>query len=759
MSAWAGRYPAHLVAAAATAGICAALAVRAASPVVAVAGALVGAAAAASSGVRALSLGVATAAVLGLWWGSVRLEALDRSVLARHVGESAPATVVVTGPARRTPFAVRVPAIVERWDRAAVRERVLLELPAGRAPPQGARLDLVAALREPRPPADGFDERAWLERQGVHVVAKGGRWRMVGRRGGVAGAADRLRARLARSIAPGLGGERRALVAGIVLGEDEALSDGLRDAFRASGLYHLLAVSGSNVGVVVGAALGIATAAGLSRWIGHGLALVGIGGYVAAVGWQPSVVRAGVAGVLASLAWLAARPRDRWYFLLLGALVLLAWNPRSLLEPGFQLSFAAVAAIFVVVPWLERELEGYPVPATLATVVAVAAACGAVTTPLVWLHFGSVPVWTVPANALAWPVAGPILALGLAAAAVDPIAPGVASALAWVNGWLAAYLAGVARLVAALPLAQVRSGAALAAVLAVTAAAWGLHRSRGGTRRVVAATAAVAVVGVCVWHLVPGPGTAPPPRGLRVTALDVGQGDAILVEAPGAAVLVDEGPPEGRAAEQLRRRGVRHLSMLVLTHPQRDHVGGARDVLRRVHVDLVLDPALRARSPYRDDALDEARRRHVRIAVARRGGTYRVGPLLVRVLWPADAGGPGEDPNQNAIVLLVSYGSIDTLLTADAESDVTLPLDPPPVEILKVAHHGSADAGLPELLRETRPRVALVSVGRHNDYGHPTPSTLASLAAVPGLVVGRTDRDGSITVESDGRALLVREER
>jgi competence protein ComEC len=411
------------------------------------------------------------------------------------------------------------------------------------------------------------------------------------------------------------------------------------------------------------------------------------------------------------------------------------------------------------VPWLERELEGYPLPAKLAAVVAVSGACGAVTAPLVWLHFGAVPLWSVPANALAWPAAGPILSLGLVSAALDPVLPDVAELIARVNGLLAAYLAGVARVVAALPWAQVSSAHALALLAAIPAAAVAVRRARGPTRHALVAALAVAAVGAVAWQLVPAGGAVPPPRGLRVTALDVGQGDAILIEAPGASMLVDEGPPEGRAADQLRRRGIRRLSLLVLTHPQRDHVGGARDVLRRLRVDMVLDPALQARSPYRDDAVDEARRRHVPVAVARRGVRFRIGPLVVRVLWPEDAGAPGEDPNQNAIVLLVSYGSTDALLTADAESDVTLPLRPPPVEILKVAHHGSADTGLPELLRRTTPRIALISVGAGNDYGHPTASTLAALADAPGLAVGRTDRDGSVSVESDGRNLLLREER
>jgi competence protein ComEC len=752
------RYPSHAVVAAACLGVVSALAVRLAAAPVAVLGVVLAVLACAFTA-RGPTLAIGAAALLGAWWGNLRLDALDRSVLEEHVGETAPADVVVTGPARRTQFSVRVPARVEMFDRSAVRERILLELPAGRAPPQGGRLELVLELRAPRPPDDGFSERDWLERQGVHVVGRGGRWRLVGRRGGLAGTADRLREALAGSIAPGLSGERAAVVAGIVLGEDQGLSDELGDAFRASGLYHLLAVSGSNVGVVVAAAIGLATAVGVSRRVGHVVALLGILGYVAAVGWQPSVVRAGVAATLVSLAWLLARPRDRWHFLLVGATVLVAWNPRTLLDPGFQLSFAAVLAIFLVVPAVLEAAEGYPVPARLAAVVAVSGACSLVTAPILWVQFGAVPVWSVPANVLAWPVAGAILVLGLVAVGLDPIVPQAAELTAAGNGWLAAYLAAVARLVASLPLAQIRSGPALLLFGIVVAGIVAATRVPPRSRRPLLAAAAAAIAGIGLWHLVPSGAAVPPPAGLRVTALDVGQGDAILVEAPGAAMLVDEGPPEGRAAEQLRRRGLRRLSLLVLTHPQRDHVGGARDVIRRLDVGLVLDPGLRTQSPYRDDAVAEARRRGVRVAIARAGETLRIGRLRVRVLWPQDAGTPGDDPNKRAIVLLVSYGSADLLLTADAESEVTLPLRPPPVEILKVAHHGSADARLHELLRLVRPRIALISVGAGNDYGHPAPSTLATLGASPGLAVLRTDRSGSVTVESDGRSLLVREER
>jgi competence protein ComEC len=155
-------------------------------------------------------------------------------------------------------------------------------------------------------------------------------------------------------------------------------------------------------------------------------------------------------------------------------------------------------------------------------------------------------------------------------------------------------------------------------------------------------------------------------------------------------------------------------------------------------------------------ALGAAEERHVPVVVARAGESYRIGSLRVRVLWPDGPGLASEDPNQNAVVLLASYRSTDVLFTADAESDVTSRLPLRQVEVLKVAHHGSEDPGLPDLLRVLRPRVAVISVGEGNDYGHPRPETLAALEAQPGLRTYRTDRDGGVVVESDGRDLTVR---
>ena len=416
------------------------------------------------------SLLAASLLLAGWWWGSARLDALDRSVLLSRVDTAERSLLVTTGPARTSRFQIRVPAQVRRFGRLRFRESVLLELPLGRAPPQGSLLEAVTTVRLPRPAKGGFDERTWLRHQGIHVVLRADRWRVVGRRGGLAGLGDRLRSALAHSIARGLHGPRRGVVEGVVLGDEQALSEGIRNRFRASGLYHLLAVSGQNVVLVAAGALALAWLLGLPRWVGQVGAIGAIASYVLAVGAQPSVVRAGVAGVLGSLAWLAARPADRWYFLCLGALVLLAWNPYDVLDAGFQLSFVAVCAIFVLVPRIAATLEGYPLPGKLAAAVAVSMACGVATTPILWLQFHAVPLLTVPANALAEPAVAPLLYLAFAAGLTSLVFPPAATAIAWLNGWCAAYLAGCARLFGSLPGAQIRSGRALLAVLVLAAA-------------------------------------------------------------------------------------------------------------------------------------------------------------------------------------------------------------------------------------------------------------------------------------------------
>jgi ComEC/Rec2-related protein len=407
-------------------------------------------------------------AVLGWWWGSARLQALDASRLRPLVDTAGIAVVDLKEPPRIGRFDVRVRAVVRRWNELRLSESVLLELARTRAPPpQGAHLRVIGTLRIPPD-----YERTWLRRHGVHLVLRVSSLRVVRVRGGIA---DRLHAWLARAATPGLGGERRGVVAGVVLGEDGGLSDALRQRFRASGLYHLLAVSGGNVVVVAAGTVGIAFLLGASRPFAELTALGAIGAYVLAVGPQPSVIRAGIVGALGSLAWLSGRERDRWHALLVAAVALLAWNPYNALDPGFQLSFVAVLAIFTVAPRIAERLEGYPVPRPLAQCISISAACGLATAPVSWFHFHAIPLLTVPANAAAAPVVTPLLALALLAAVLPPFGPLLAQA----NGWCAAYLAGCARFFGGLPGAQIRSPAAAAALAAGAALAAAYAWRRG----------------------------------------------------------------------------------------------------------------------------------------------------------------------------------------------------------------------------------------------------------------------------------------
>ena len=522
-----------------------------------------------------------------------------------------------------------------------MREPVLLLLPVGRSPPQGSILELPVLVAAPRSNADGFDERTWLRRHGVHVVLRGRDPEVVGRRGGLGGIADRLQAAIATALASGVSGERRAVLLGIVLGEDEGLDEDLREAFRASGLYHLLAVSGQNVALVAGGVLLVAWLLGIPRMAGQVGALAAIGAYVLAVGAQPSVVRAGVAGGLASLAWMCARERDRWWFLLLGALVLLAWNPYNLLDVGFQLSFAAVAAIFTLVPRLMRWLEGYPLPRAAAAVVAVSIACGVATAPILLFQFGTVPAYSVIANAMAAPVVAPLLGLGLLAAAVHPIVPDVTALLVWLDGWLAVSCSvpgwsprfpcarGSARTAA-----DSGSGGVYRPRQEVADARRGGRRGRAYRDRVAGGARSRAAT-------TDGAARDVPRR-------RPGRCDA----DPGSAGLPARRPGPTRGERSSTAAPPRYRSCRCSCSRIRSGITSVaqRRFSRSTRVRVVLDPRLASSVPEERAAIAEAKERRVPIVAARPGLEYAIGRLRLRVLWPDGPGVASEDPNLRATV-------------------------------------------------------------------------------------------------------------
>ena len=224
--------------------------------------------------------------------------------------------------------------------------------------------------------------------------------------------------------------------------------------------------------------------------------------------------------------------------------------------------------------------------------------------------------------------------------------------------------------------------------------------------------------------------------------------DATLVQAPGGvAILFDGGPPEAGVSRELRAAGVSDLSLVIATHQSRDHHGGLQQVVERHRVGALLQNGDGTRDPTFRQVVETARARGVRVTTPRQGQILTVGDVTVRVLGPPprDPGPAPEDPNPRALAAVVSYRGFDLFLSGDAESDALAEYDLPPVEAMKVSHHGSADEGLPALLERLRPRVAAIEVGADNTYGHPAPSTLGALRAA-GVRVYRTDRDGTVRV-------------
>ncbi|HYI20057.1 MAG TPA: ComEC/Rec2 family competence protein [Solirubrobacteraceae bacterium] len=705
--------------------------------------------AAAAAGRRAVALVAGAAVLVGAVIADARLAALDSGSLAAMSGQRWEGRAVVLEPVReRGGHASARVRLIGLGEAAVVRLRVP---GAGRSRRPWPEVGEVVALAGRVAPLGRYD--AYQGRRGAHAALEVDRLHATGTwRGGLAGGLDRVRRRAERGLARGLPGEEAALLRGMVLGQDERLSEAVRTDFERSGLAHLLAVSGQNVVLLamLVLAVGMLTGLGLRARLAAALGLVVL--YVPLAGGGPSIQRAGVMGGAGLVAALAGRPASRWYALGLAAVFTLALNPRASGEPGWQLSFAAVVGLLALVPRWREGLRRARLPGPLADAAAVTGAATVATAPLMAFHFEQVSLASLPANLVAAPAVAPVMWLGMVAIAAAQVSPALCVPLNALNGPLLAYLEWVAHVAAQPPAAAlpVRLGgpaglalayAAGAALLALAAAAW-RRAAPLGPRRTAAVAGLAAAGGLLL--LVPAlDRPRPPQRGeFVVSFLDIGQGDATLLQHDGASVLVDTGPPGGPILRRLAEAGVERLDALLLTHAQADHEGMALEVVRAFRPRLVLDGGTGWSTPVRR-GLPATRARTV---AAHAGQSLSLGGIRLRLLWPPRPP-PGwradGDPNDRAVVALASVGSFDVLLPADAESDVTSPLELPRVEALKVAHHGSDDAGLPALLARTEPAFAAIEVGRGNTYGHPTASTLAALrAAVPRVV--RTDRDGTV---------------
>lgn len=594
--------------------------------------------------------------------------------------------------------------------------------------------------------------RRGLLLQRATISARPQRAWMVGARARAGHAIDRT----FRSDAP--------LVRALLIADMGSISPEVRDKFAAAGLVHMLSISGLHVAIIALAAELLLQACRMPRVVASLSAVLLTIAYVAVIGAPSPAVRAGVMLSVGSVCRLAGRPTSPWAALAVGAWVPLLLDARTVMDLGYQLSVVGIAGLIasgaLAAKWLTPHMDGTRL--SLASVLLASTVATIVSAPLVTWHFGRLSLVAPLTNLVATPLIGvaqPALFLALLLAPAAPLAAFVADA---VHPLLVAF-DRIATIGAGLPLASVAVAPTLAtaviagvACAAIVVACISYYPAR-----------ALIVVGAALVLTVWLPVTPSGERAVELHMIDVGQGDAVAIRTPlGRWLLFDagrawRGGDDGQRVviPYLRRRGG-DLAAFVLSHPHSDHLGGSAAVLRALRPAVFWDGAYLAGSRHYSQSLSAAYQLGVPWRRVRPNDSLEVDGVTVRFLAPDSAWMRTlTDANEASVVALVRYGAVRFLLVGDAEKLEEEWLlrnhgEALRAEVLKVGHHGSNTSTSPAFLAAVRPRLALISVGADNSYGHPSPDVVNALAAA-GATVMRTDRLGSVIVRTDGRTIEV----
>jgi competence protein ComEC len=557
-------------------------------------------------------------------------------------------------------------------------------------------------------------------------------------------------------------GRHAPLAHALLLGRRETLDREVRERFARAGLVHLLAISGTHVGLIGAVFVLLGRMARLSRRRVAWTTILLIAAYLAVIGAPPSAIRAGIMLSLALLAGTLQRPTAPLAVVAAAAFALLAAQPMAALDIGFQLSFAGALGILL----LRKPLLRLAPPKLLRTApgrwsadaLAVSVAAFVVTAPPVAWHFGVASPVSILASVPAVPVTGFALVGIGAAAAVEPVWPALARLVADGAGAGLDVLDRIVDLSLRVPGGHAAVGrplwwawgaAGLVLLLALDAGA----RWRAPVRRAVAAMAAAGA-----WLLLPLAAGAVD-GGLEIAFLDVGQGDAAAIRTPaGRWLLVDAGmrdaswdAGERRVLPFLRARGARRIEAIVLTHPHADHIGGAAAVIGALPVGRLVEPGVPTGSGVYLQTLETAAARGVAWSAARADRKLLIDGVELLFLWPTpDVLDAPEDLNDLSAVTMVRYGAFSALLTGDAPAWVEERIAArhgPAVraDVLKAGHHGSHTSTSAAFLDAVDPELVVVSTGARNRYGHPHPEVLRRLEA-RGVAVARTDREGTVRI-------------